>query len=181
MTENVIFYTVHGSNLYGLAHKSSDMDLFIVTSNTGERYAKHYVENGVDVCEMSLGVFLDRVYSGSHQAVEALFSQGKVWVDERYKPMLDSVKVTGPIVEQKYRRTIRKFCFGDFKRRRHAMRLALNLHQIHEVGRFNPTLTAEQVLAINVVAETLEGENLWEVLGFEELSAKEKHPSYGLV
>jgi mono/diheme cytochrome c family protein len=50
-----------------------------------------------------------------------------------------------------YYRTIRNFWEGDLKRRRHAVRLLLNLREAMGGGerRFNPTLTPEQIEYIN--------------------------------
>ena len=41
-----------------------------------------------------------------------------------------------------YRRTIKSFALtGDFKRRRHALRLAANLSELSRRGQFNPRLS----------------------------------------
>ena len=45
-----------------------------------------------------------------------------------------------------YLRTIKSFCYdGSYKRKRHSLRLALNLHDLQRYGRFNPTLSPNEI------------------------------------
>lgn len=157
----IIFETVHGSHLYGLAHDGSDHDVFRVTTSTRPR-AKHFERGAEDVCEVGITVFLERALAGSHQSVEALFSPRKEWRDTRYRALVENTRVTGADVFAKYERTIRKFAYGDFKRRRHACRLALNLDGLRRDGRFEPVMTdIEKVLATKLATQ-FEGEELLE-------------------
>jgi hypothetical protein len=64
---------------------------------------------------------------------------------EKWAPFIESLRVTGPEVFAKYERTITKFCCGDFKRRRHAVRLSFNLADLRESGRFDPEMSLTQV------------------------------------
>ena len=124
----LIFSTVHGSHLYGLAHEGSDRDVYYVYEGKG-RNLRHAMNGDDDSVRGTLDAFLERAYTGSHQAVEALFSQKKDWAPgmfERYGAMLDRLYIEGGEVFAKYERTIKKFSYGDFKRRRHACRLRLN-------------------------------------------------------
>lgn len=147
----VIFSTIHGSRLYGLDHADSDYDTYTVVTNDHKfdtdadlRLGQH-VRSFADAPDkddvvVTLNTFMKRVNKGSHQACEALFSQEKVlgegWVT--WGPLLNAVRVTSPDAFHAYERTIRKFAFGDFKRRRHAIRLATDLHYLRETGTFNP-------------------------------------------
>lgn len=158
---DIIFSTIHGSHLYGLANEGSDVDEFIVT-NSIRPNAKHSVRaDGVDQAVLGLDVFLRRIQEGSHQSVEALFSPYKDWNPEyQYlEPMLESYRIGGAGVFAKYERTVKKFCYGDFKRRRHAVRLALNLQSLRVFGRFNPVMDEFQIWTANQLA-TLEGDDL---------------------
>lgn len=155
----VIFETVHGSRLYGLAHEQSDHDLFRVTTSKA-RKARHYKNGDEDICEVGISLFLERAQSGSHQSVEALFSPFKHWSDESYRPVIESTVVAGGGVYAKYERTIRKFCYGDFKRRRHACRLAINLHYLRRYRRFNPCMTSTEITLANAYAARFEGDEL---------------------
>lgn len=166
-----LFETVHGSHLYGLAHAGSDRDRFAVTLS-GSTRAHHRQVGDDDLTEMGLSLFLLRAAEGSHQSVEALFSPHKVWTAEgdRYRPMIESMRVTGGAVFAKYERTITKFAFGNFKRRRHAARLALNLSQLRDTATIRPVLSSEEVRWANLMA-ALEGNELLRELGLRGLSS----------
>ena len=164
MTE--LFRTEHGSHLYGLANENSDHDIFVVRAN-GPRKAEHTIRGVYDIVEVGMTTFLRRCMEGSHQSCEALFSNRKHYSEEglKYKPMFESIQVTGKDVFAKYERTIRKFAFGDFKRRRHGARLWLNLRDMREYGRFDPTLSADEKDFVNSIAELYEGNDMLERLG----------------
>lgn len=162
---DVIFSTIHGSRLYGLSHEGSDYDYFTVTN--GNERPRQGVVDGIDTTRMGLSAFLALAHSGSHQSVEALFSREKQWgsVGHMYAPMLSQMRICGPEVTAKYMRTITKFCYGDFKRRRHAVRLRLNLTEIMNTGRVSRvTMSAVSARLATSVAEKLEGDALKEFL-----------------
>lgn len=164
--KQLIFETVHGSHLYGLARAESDLDLYKVYEGNGTKL-RQSVQAGVDVVRGDLQAFLDRGLSGSHQSLEALFSPIKQWspgMEEKWGPFLDNIRVTGSEVFEKYERTIHKFCFGDFKRRRHAVRLAINLGDLRKFGRFNPRLSDLQAEVATHTAADYDGEELWRLL-----------------
>ncbi|HEU5223052.1 MAG TPA: hypothetical protein VFU07_05150 [Candidatus Lumbricidophila sp.] len=162
----VIFSTVHGSTLYGLAHANSDRDVFTVTTSTRTK-ARHSVslaEDGTqdDRVSLSWNRFLHNAMQGSHQSVEAMFSTQQIWNPKflHLRPMILGTRIQGSDVFHRYERTIKAFAFGDFKRRRHACRLALNLSDLRSDGRFNPTLTPSQIDLVNRLANELEGRPL---------------------
>lgn len=160
-----VFRTVHGSRLYGMAHEGSDDDIFIV--NTSERWKARQSMNGeIDTVRVGLDLFLFRAATGSHQTLEAMFSPYKQWSSYglKYQPMIEHYKVTGTDVFEKYERTIRKFCYGDFKRRRHAVRLSFNLSELRRLGRFNPVMTAGEIVTANAVAERYRDDELADAL-----------------
>lgn len=162
----LIFSTVHGSHLYGLAHEGSDRDVYYVYEGKG-RNLRHAMNGDDDSVRGTLDAFLERAYTGSHQSVEALFSQKKDWspgMFERYGAMLNRLYIEGGEVFAKYERTIKKFSYGDFKKRRHACRLRLNLQDLREYGRFNPELTETQKILCNGYANAAEGDELWAAL-----------------
>lgn len=162
----VLFQTLHGSRLYGLAHEGSDTDVFVVTSATrlGARHSMN--ADGIDISTRGLDQFLLHASSGSHQSVEALFSPLKEWTERglAYRPMIEAMRVSGPDVLAKYCRTIVKFSFGDFKRRRHAVRLAQNMEGLRSYGRFNPVMTADDAERASRLAQDLQGDALVAVL-----------------
>ncbi len=163
----LIFSTVHGSNLYGLAHEGSDRDVYYVYEGKG-RNLRHAMKGDDDSVRGTLDAFLERAYTGSHQSVEALFSQKKDWAPgmfERYGAMLDRLYIEGGEVFAKYERTIKKFSYSaEVKKRVHACRLRLNLQDLREYGRFNPELTETQKILCNGYANAVEGDELWAAL-----------------
>lgn len=161
MLDSLIFETVHGSHLYGLAHEDSDRDVFFVTDSKRRRSRHSYNGAlGLDQVRVGLTTFLRHASEGSHQHVEALFSPYKHWYQSEYREMIESYRVTGPEVFAKYERTIKSFCYGDLKRRRHACRLSLNLAGLRKEGRFNPVMTDVEIFFCNKFAANLEGDKL---------------------
>lgn len=161
----IVFSTIHGSRLYGFAHEGSDYDRFTVVE--GKARARQHTNGDDDHVTMGLSTFLELANSGSHQSVEALFSKLKEWgpAGEMYAPMLSQMRVFGPAVNAKYSRTIKAFCFGDFKRRRHAVRLKLNQNELARTGQIQRvTLTPSRVKMANRLASTYEGEDLLSLL-----------------
>ena len=165
-----VFTTVAGSRLYGMSHDDSDYDTFTVVTGR-RRKGRHHVNGDQDRVVVTLPRFLDLVTSGSHQSVEALFSPYKEWNPqyESLRPFLESYRITGPEVFAKYERTIKSFCYGDFKRRRHAVRLMWGLSQLRDRGFLVPVLRPQEVEYATILAETLEGEELWTLLITQEV------------
>jgi hypothetical protein len=160
----VIFRTVHGSRLYGFAHAGSDSDTYVVTTSKRDRPRQH-VNGDTDTVTVGWDTFLRYAMAGSHQSVEALFSPLKAWESHHeLAPLIDGLRVAGGEVSAKYERTIRAFCFGDFKRRRHAVRLASNLGDLRECGRFNPVCSPWLRAHADQWAGMFEGEDLWSEL-----------------
>lgn len=161
-SRQLIFETIHGSHLYGLAHGGSDSDIYRVYEGDG-RDLRQTVVGDVDTVRGDLEAFLLRARSGSHQSLEALFSPVKQYGEgmaEKWGPFLDNLYVSGGDVFAKYERTIKKFCYSDFKRRRHAVRLSLNLRTMRRDGRFNPRLTEDEIRHVNNIANAFTGDDL---------------------
>lgn len=157
---NLIFATPHGSVLYGLNHQHSDRDMMYVYS-TGQR-AHQRVNGDDDFVTVGLGYFLDLAQGGAHQYLESLFSPVKEWYDESYRPMIENMVVPAALVRAKYLRTIKHFAYGDtVKRRRHALRLALALHDLALHGRFNPRLGPITAQGITRMAESMSPDELY--------------------
>lgn len=159
--DQIVFRTVHGSRLYGFARPESDFDVFVVTSSRGPK-ACQSIADGVDTVTMGWDCFLRHAMAGSHQSAEALFSPVQEWnpACQALQPFAKGIRVCGPEVFARYERTIAAFCFGDFKRRRHGCRLALNLAGLRERGRFDPRLTPEEADRCSALAEHLSDSEL---------------------
>jgi len=146
-----------GSHLYGLARPESDLDYYEVhdrslAGNLGkERKTVQTIVDGVDVTAVGLSHFMDLAISGSHQALDAMFSE-RTAVDE-ITAMRKGFRV-GQHIAPIYNGIIIKFALQDTPRKRkHAVRLAYNLHDMMETGRFNPTLTPERAQHVLATAE----------------------------
>lgn len=147
MEKRVLFKTVHGSHLYGLAHAESDNDFYTVldkVKNARAKYAKQKISaDGTDSMVVDFGTWLDQCVSGVPQALEAMFSQMPLH-DELAEFRAGYRVSTG--ASERYLRTITSFVYTqDPKRKRHGLRLALNMYDFTHTGRFNPTLNDNDV------------------------------------
>lgn len=159
----MIFSTPHGSRLYGLHHDQSDYDTFEVYAD--DRPMRQRVSGASDVTTVGLATFLHYAHSGSHQAVEALYSRQKTYHNPAYAPLIENtVVMPGNGVHEKFLRTIKKFSFGDYKRRRHAIRLSFLLLGIRKAERPDPTLDPLTVSFVNSLATHRKDNSLFEVL-----------------
>lgn len=159
---DVLFKTIHGSKLYGLSHENSDDDFYTVipkVKTAKARYSKHKIVGQEDSVVVDFGTWLEQCRKGVPQALEAMFSQ---------MPIVDNISElrsgfrVGTEVYDTYLRTIKSFALQDeFKMKRHALRLALNLRSIRKEGRFNPTLAPLQIKLVNGLA-TLPAERAYE-------------------
>ena len=162
MTGDLIFRTQHGSHLYGFEHAGSDYDLYEVYEGKSHTL-RQSTDGTLDVVTGTLEAFLLRAASGSHQSVEAIFSESKEWapgMEEKWGPLIENFRVTDPEAFAKYERTIKKFAFGDYKRRRHACRLAINLGELRETGRITPRLHPVDRVLCSGYAKIYEGHEL---------------------
>lgn len=100
---------------------------------------------------VDFGTWLLSCEKGVPQALEAMFSTMPI-VDE-----IGSFRAgyrVGTGVYDTYLRTIKSFIMtGEYKKKRHGLRLAFNLHTIRELGYFNPTLTSQQVEIVSELAK----------------------------
>lgn len=163
--KTVLFKTIHGSRLYGLAHENSDEDFYTVVDkvkNQKARYARQSIVGDEDSMVVDFGTWVDMCKSGVPQALEAMFSDHAVY--DGIEEFRKSFRV-GTQVYDRYLRTIKSFALTEtdpFKRKRHSLRLALNFKEMRGTGRFNPTLTPAQAAGISDMAELWTGEEVYE-------------------
>lgn len=152
---DVLFKTVHGSHLYGLSHAGSDEDFYTVVSKVKTnkaKYSRQTIVDGIDTTVVDVGTWLRYCEMGVPQALEAMFSDMPV-VD--HLAPLRAQYTVGTGVYDRYLRTIKSFALDEensFKKKRHALRLALNFQEMRGRGRFNPTLTPEQKSFVSIFA-----------------------------
>lgn len=164
----MLFKTIHGSRLYGLAHKDSDYDFYTVVDRVPKKrakYATHRIVDGVDSVVVDFGTWVNMCQSGVPQALEAMFSQMATFDDiSEFRKSF----VAGENIRDKYYRTIDNFLDApDFKRNRHALRMAINLRDARRYGRFNPTLSPKARVWVTYYAKHVPLDELREfTLGF---------------
>ena len=156
--KHLLLGTVHGSRLYGLSHANSDYDYFAV--HGWDKFKGHQRIAGIDDrLNTSYDRFMRYADRGVPQYLEAMWST-LADVDEMpfnrflYRPTVSLTRDT-------YMRTVKSFWMqgweqDSFKKRRHALRLMLNLRTMEECGRFNPTMTEQEVEWANAHANDQE-------------------------
>lgn len=165
--ETTILKTIHGSHLYGLARENSDLDTYEVFIGGDKRRAEQRLDGQDDIVRIHLDRFLDQVNKGVPQALETLFSP-QADKHPEWAPYLNSLRPSLDQARATYRRTIYNFAFRHggrtgaaldrakaterLKIRRHALRLAVNLHELMVAGRFNPSFSSDQANWLTDVA-----------------------------
>lgn len=157
-TNLLLLRTLHGSHLYGLAHGGSDLDYYSVVSRASrgnrKKCARQTINAGLDEMVLDLSTFRNFCDEGVPQALEALFApepEVDLLTDFRANYMVDTARAV-----RTYKRTAHNFSMGNLKQKRHALRLALNLYELLETGRFNPTLSTEEASMITHMARSNE-------------------------
>lgn len=152
---DVLFKTIHGSRLYGLAHDNSDWDYYTVIDKVKQkkaRYATHSIVDGVDSNVVDFGTWVDLCQRGVPQALEAMFST-KAEVDrisEFRSAFMAGTNYDGYLGIMKHMYYEHP---DSFKHKRHLLRLALNMKSLRKYGRFDPTLNRPQIALINSLAK----------------------------
>lgn len=165
MKHNVLFRTQHGSRLYGLSHADSDHDYYTVVEKVKTKkahFSTHKIVDELDSVVVDFGTWVDYCAKGVPQALEAMFASGPAVEVDRIEAFRTGFRVGTDEVLDRYLRTIKSFALqDDFKHKRHALRLALNMKEIRTRGRFNPTLDRVQIALINSLADKLSPENVY--------------------
>lgn len=181
-TPETLLLTHTGSKLYGLNHANSDNDTYRIIptiQNGRKRNAKQTIKGGEDEIIIDFKTFAQFAYDGQPQALEAMFSPIAT-IDHlsdfrnNFYAGLNQDSMIG-----RYRKTITKFAHGNFKHRRHALRLTLNLEEaMANRGRFNPRLSEADRNMITEMAmdaryaERLQGLSHYDLhLNTEEINA----------
>lgn len=172
MSENkLLFRTIHGSRLYGLANEDSDYDYWEVYSNKIPSPAKDIqqkIAGKSDVVKMNLSTFMLYANRSSHQVLDCMFST-KVEFD-LLSDFRNNFYINTATFVPLYERTIKAFGMRNesdgepkyvLKSKRHALRMYYQLQDGLEHGRFNPTLTEERAQFLlnaseSVLTEALE-------------------------
>lgn len=145
----LLLKTIHGSRLYGLAHADSDYDFYEIHDQGRTRQA---ISGDDDRTRIGLSAFMRQADAGTPQALEAMFSE--LADPSPLDALRRSYTANTAAAANRYRSTIRSHLLGDqtYKRRRHGLRLALNLNDLLTTGRFNPTLSDSAAATISDLA-----------------------------
>ena len=156
-SDTVLFKTIIGSKLYGLSHADSDNDYYIITPTryvSRKLNVQQKITGKEDIVAVDFRSFVELARKGAPQALEAMFSRASK--SEFFEDYRTNYYASDPEVIHTYMRTIKSFSLTEvdgFKRRRHALRLALNLEELLYTGRFNPTLSSSHVSKISSLAK----------------------------
>ncbi len=150
---NELFRTIHGSRLYGTHHIDSDFDSFIVVADNPTlkgRYARQSIKGTSDVVITDFSTFVRYAGNGVPQFVEAMFS--RIPALDRISEYRAAFRPDSYKLEDTYLRTIRNFHEkGGLKFLRHSYRLTLNLIDFRNRGRFDPTLSDQQIHTLELM------------------------------
>lgn len=160
---NVLFETVFGSKLYGLAHAGSDNDSYRVVSELGGRRknkTKHVIDGKEDVFTIDLKSFMYQVHVAAPHALEAMFST--IATEGPLEGYRQGFRVSLSAMHESYLERVTVEARGGLKQRRHALRWSLNFREaVNRGGVFNPTLSDEDA---QWVKEMSTSENYCEAL-----------------
>lgn len=130
-----------GSRLYGTHHDNSDYDWYEVHDKlTGYRQAKQTITGDQDVVKVGLTKWLLMCDKGVPQALEVMFAPDDRFEVDVLQSMRHTYRANVANAQRTYERTITSFTNSDDpKRQRHASRLRVNLNELVQTGRFDPT------------------------------------------
>lgn len=143
----ILYKTIHGSRLYGLAHEDSDYDWYTVVA--GSRKTSQKITGDQDNTIVDFGTFVRQAQTGAPQALEAMFST-QAEVDhiaafragfragtnyDAYRGIMKRIALTPK--------------WDDDKHRRLVLRLGMSMSELRRTGRFDPTLSRAQAMALN--------------------------------
>jgi len=152
----ILYKTIHGSRLYGLAHEGSDWDYYTVVDRVEKKKAAfhtHTIVDGVDSQVVDFGTWVNDCQRGVPQALEAMFST---------KPVVDHIAefragFRAGTNDYAYRSVMKRMSFeheDSFKHRRHMLRLGINLAELGARRRCWPTLDPLTIKFVNAYAKT---------------------------
>lgn len=161
---NTLLETPHGSRLYGLHHKKSDYDRFMVVEDNPTkraRYAKQKVNGAHDLVVCDMTTFTQYAAKGVPQYLEAMwtpcptidhitdlrmsFSPDYYQTQDTYQRTAHNFYIKG--VESEDPGKARKF-------KRHSYRLVLNLKEFRMNGIFNPRLNDVKITALDIMLDS---------------------------
>lgn len=179
--DETILLVLHGSHLYGLNHAGSDTDYYRVVStqpkpnrfgNIRKRNGQQTVTADMDDTVFDFKTFLIHAHNGVPQALEAMYAENaEIDAIAAYR---NNYHASLSAMMTSYTSAIQRFVMRDFKRRRHALRYALNLREaIDNNGRFSPELSKSNAEMITEMASSPHYVDHLRKLSYCELSLDE--------
>lgn len=163
-----LVHVVVGSSLHGFAHAGSDHDAWIIVPEPRDHNPSRAARKSFQVVEVVDGRTYDTTVVGvstwlvfaSHgtpQALDVMFATGNCVEVDHFAALRRAFRACPTAAARSFRRHLGRIVderSEDPKQRRHAFRMALNLHEIYATGRYNPTLTeAQKTLVLGLAAE----------------------------
>lgn len=139
----LLFRGLIGSRMYGLEHDASDYDYYEIWSEAPSSRNKtlQTITGDDDVTRVSLNHFLFLAMNGSHQALDAMFTP---YAEIDKISALRENFSAGFNVLVDFERIITELTNQNLpKKRLHAARIAYNMKELAETGRYNPVLTTQ--------------------------------------
>lgn len=147
-----------GSRQHGFFTETSDFDVYEIYSSIEDfnshagRPEKQTIKDDMDVVQMTLSRFVERASFGSHQVLDVMFAK------ETEVDVLTALRHgfnVSPYAYEKFREVIIDLALLDEpKKHRHALRIAYNLKELVETGRYTPELSNDvKQIILNVIAE----------------------------
>lgn len=144
----ILLDSLAGSHLYGLADAQSDLDRYVVcveSRRDPNRYRHSQRVSDEDRIRVSLSGFLVQCERGSHQALDAMFAPPAACEVDKIAELRRGYRA-GITTIHALLRVVKKFAHMEgedrfaLKRRRHAVRIAFQIGQLVESGRYDPRL-----------------------------------------
>lgn len=181
--DETILLVLHGSHLYGLNHADSDTDYYRVVSTQPEvnrfgarrkRNGFQTIQGGMDNTVFDFKTFMIHAHNGIPQALEAMFAnEAEMDSIEAFRHNYHA-SISAMVVS--YTSAIERFVMRDFKRRRHALRYALNLREaVDNYGRFTPELSKSNAEMITEMASSPHFVTHLRKLSYTELNLDENN------
>lgn len=157
----VLFTTITGSHMYGLAHANSDNDKAIILVDSPEisqkRFTQEFIGND-DIQTFTFNKLLSQALRGVPSALEIMWSTKATpsWADSirfSIRPKLGgAISRHHGYILNSLKQLDSKSDLTDYKRMkiaRHCARWALNANKLYLHGIYNPTLTQSEIDFLN--------------------------------
>jgi predicted nucleotidyltransferase len=152
----LLLRVLSGSRMYGLQHEESDYD-YMEVYGWDKQKPKHTVTPTLDTLKVSFSDFLRHANNGSPKFVEAMFAAKPEFstlehLRKAWRPSLPACRHTYHSMTKSL--WLEGVETDNVKKRRHAVRLQLNLWDLEDFGRFKPELSPRDRLLVLALGDS---------------------------